>query len=208
MKSPLIFAAVAMVPALYGCASLSEQDCLASDWQAIGYEDGVRGYSAARVAQHREACSKHGVSLDAVAYRNGRREGLMEFCRPENAFQLGARGGAYNGVCPKEAADEFSTAYYKGRRLYDLEAGISNASTRISSKQSRLESIETALAANSVRIVSAEATVEERAKLLVDTRHMLAERDDLEEEIAQLRKERSRKKRKLDAYRTKLAGVH
>lgn len=33
---------------LAGCATLSKQECLIGDWQAIGYNDGVAGYHSDR----------------------------------------------------------------------------------------------------------------------------------------------------------------
>ena len=39
--------------ALGGCASMNGDQCLTSDWKAIGFEDGSRGYSASRLGNHR-----------------------------------------------------------------------------------------------------------------------------------------------------------
>ena len=55
----LILAAMAIV--VQGCASMSGQECMVADWQAIGYEDGVRGASGDRIGNHRKACAKHGL---------------------------------------------------------------------------------------------------------------------------------------------------
>ena len=50
--------------ALAGCSSMSANECMATDWRTVGYEDGVSGYSGDRVGQYRKACTKHGVSPD------------------------------------------------------------------------------------------------------------------------------------------------
>ena len=60
-KFGLIFATIA-IAGLSGCATMSGDECLTSDWNAIGYEDGARGYTADRIGKHRKACAKHGVS--------------------------------------------------------------------------------------------------------------------------------------------------
>ena len=75
-------AAIAIV--MQGCASMSGQECMVADWQAIGYEDGVRGSTADRIGNHRKACAKHGIAPDLQAYQKGRDAGLR--------FSLGMLG--------------------------------------------------------------------------------------------------------------------
>ena len=44
---------------LGGCASggsVSENQCIASDWQTLGYRDGVAGYRSSRLLKHQDAC--------------------------------------------------------------------------------------------------------------------------------------------------------
>ena len=60
---------------LSGCASMNAEECAATDWTAIGYEDGSRGYTADRFSNHRNACAKHGITPDFQAYMNGRSQG-------------------------------------------------------------------------------------------------------------------------------------
>lgn len=37
---------------LSACATLSKQECRVGDWQVIGYNDGIAGYAADRLASH------------------------------------------------------------------------------------------------------------------------------------------------------------
>src|SRR3954465_4724012 len=92
--------AIALLVALgmSGCSTMNKQECLAVDWRTVGYEDGVAGYSGDRIAQHRKACAKYGVQTDLSQYQDGRAQGLREYCKPANGYQLAARGGSYNGV--------------------------------------------------------------------------------------------------------------
>ncbi len=84
---------------LSGCASMSGDECMTSDWSAIGYEDGSRGYTTDRMSKHRKACAKHGVTPDFTAYQSGRDQGLVEYCQPSRGFNVGSNGGSYQGVC-------------------------------------------------------------------------------------------------------------
>ena len=43
-------ALIAGIYLLSACATLSKQECTIGDWQAIGYNDGVAGYAADRLA--------------------------------------------------------------------------------------------------------------------------------------------------------------
>ena len=65
-KSGAILLAI-ILTGLSGCATMSGDECMTSDWSAIGYEDGARGYTTDRLASHRKACAKHGVTPDFAA---------------------------------------------------------------------------------------------------------------------------------------------
>ena len=112
----------AFLLALGGCAGgMSKEECLYADWQAIGYEDGARGAPANAVSSRRQACAnKAGVTADMSAYLAGRDQGLQEYCRPANAFSIGARGAHYYGVCTGPDGDEFAAAFQSGHQLYAL----------------------------------------------------------------------------------------
>ena len=66
------------VAVLSGCASMSSEECANSDWSAIGYEDGSRGYTTDKFGSRRKACAKHGITADFRAYQEGRDEGLAD----------------------------------------------------------------------------------------------------------------------------------
>ncbi len=86
-------AAAAVVLALAGCAGMSEQACLTSDWRTVGFEDGSLGRSEATIGNYRKACAEHGVSPDLDAYRSGHADGVKTYCRPGNGFEVGHSGG-------------------------------------------------------------------------------------------------------------------
>src|SRR6188508_963801 len=90
-------AAAAILLALAGCAGMSEQACLTSDWRTVGFEDGSLGRSEATIGNYRKACAEHGVSPDLAEYRAGHAEGVQTYCRPANGFEVGHSGAAYQG---------------------------------------------------------------------------------------------------------------
>ena len=50
MRTTTVFVSLSLL-LLGGCATMSEQECLVSDWRAIGYEDGVQGRSEAVIGK-------------------------------------------------------------------------------------------------------------------------------------------------------------
>jgi hypothetical protein len=192
---------------LGGCATMSESECLTVDWQTIGFEDGVAGYSGDRIGQHRKACAKHGVSPDLVGYQRGREAGLKEYCQPANGFRVGSHGGSYAGVCPAELDGAFASAYESGRQLYSLESRLSNARNQIVSKRRELERVEDTMVKKTAVIVRSDSTGEERAQALVDTKQLAERAGRLKSEIRQLEHEEVEYERDLEDYRARVAFI-
>ena len=95
-----IWAALLLCVLMAGCATIPAEECARVNWYALGFEDGLKGYTADRIAKHREACAAVNVIPDERAYYSGRAEGLHEYCKQENAFVEGLAGREYRGVCP------------------------------------------------------------------------------------------------------------
>lgn len=184
---------------------MSKNECLTVDWRTIGYEDGVAGYPGDRIAQHRKACAKHGVTADLSLYQTGRQEGLIEYCQPANGFRVGARGGGYGGVCPADLDGPFSSAYESGRHLYTLQSRVSHASNQLEAKRRELKQAEADMVSSSAAIVAADTSSEGRAQALVDTKDLAERAGRLKEEIRQLKKDKVVYQRELEEYRATLA---
>jgi hypothetical protein len=200
----LILAAVA---ALAGCNSMSERECLSTDWRTVGYEDGVNGYAGDRIGRYRNACSEHGVTPDLGLYQSGREEGLREFCKPANGFRVGARGAGYNGVCPADLDESFADAYQSGRQLYVLRSRVGSAQSELYSMRAELDQIDRDLVSVGTKIVDPTLTKEERAQLVVDTKHMAERKGEIKARIPQVEGELAVYQRELDDYRATLSYI-
>ncbi len=185
---------------LGGCASMSGDECATSDWSAVGYEDGSRGYTTERFSNHRKACAKHGISADFGAYQQGRSQGLIEFCQPGRGFNLGASGGRYNGVCAVDLEPEFLDAYRVGHQLYTLRSSVNSASSQINSKEHELEDIEIAIRNKEALLIAAETTTQDRVLLLADLKRLSERTGELEAEIDILIADRARHQQELRHY--------
>lgn len=185
---------------LSGCASMSSDECMTSDWSAIGYEDGARGYTTDRFGQHRKACAKHGVTPDFSAYQNGRDQGLVEYCQPNRGFNVGSNGGSYNGVCSVNQEADFLDAYNAGHRLYTLRSNVNRANSAINSKENELDRIEETLIRNGAALIATETTTEEKVLLLAEMKNLAERTGKLQAEIKDLYDVRARNQVELEHY--------
>ena len=192
---------------LSGCATMSGDECMTSDWSAIGYEDGARGYTTDRFGQHRKACAKHGVTPDFAAYQNGRDQGLVEFCQPHRGFSVGSNGGSYNGVCGVNQEADFLDAYNAGYHLYTLRSNVNRANSAIHSKENELERIEKHLVSNGVALIASETTSEEKILLLAEMRNLAERTGKLQAEVKELYDVRARNQVELEHYQLVVADL-
>lgn len=120
-------AAASLVLLVSSCASLSPEQCQNADWRQIGYADGTSGQPGGKIQEHANACAKAGVRPDMDAYLSGRMEGLVNYCQPENGFDVGRRGAADNaGDCPPHVWPAFLQNYRQGREINALESQVNS----------------------------------------------------------------------------------
>lgn len=189
---------------LSGCATMSADECVTSDWHAIGYEDGARGYTAEQLGNRRKACAKHGITPDFEAYQAGRAQGLRQYCQPSRGFSVGSSGGRYNGVCPADLEAEFVDAYNQGHQLYQLRAQVNSANAQINAKKRELENVEVDMRAAEARLISSETTMEDRVLVLAELKDLSERTGQLEAEIDVLIEERAISEQQLAAYQAML----
>lgn len=208
MKSRLnLFWLTIVIGSLSGCATMSGDECMTSDWSAIGYEDGSRGFATDRFGQHRKACAKHGVTPDFSAYQHGREQGLVEFCQPHRGFNVGSSGGGYNGVCSVNLEADFLDAYNAGYHLYSLRSNVNRANSSIRSKEKELEQIEDTLIKDGVEIIAEDTTQEQRIYILADMKRLAERTGQLQAEIKELHEVRARSQVELDHYQLVVADM-
>lgn len=117
--------------ALTGCASLSEKQCRAGDWYAIGERDGRNGYGDGRIDEHVKACAELGIEPDRTSWAAGRADGLVRYCTPRRGYEVGESGGFYGGVCGPETEPGFLRGYEVGRDLADARARLQTLDTEL-----------------------------------------------------------------------------
>jgi hypothetical protein len=200
----LLFGAL-VIATLSGCAGMSEQECLVTDWRSVGFEDGAAGRAATSIAGYRQACGQHGVAPSLDQYRLGHAEGVEIYCRPGRGFEDGHRGRRYQGVCPADVEPEFLAAFNEGRHLYELESSLRSIDSQIASRHRRLDAIEKEMASTAASIIADGTGAERRAELLLDTKSLADEQATIEAELEGLETERLLAEDELLSYRETLA---
>lgn len=105
------------------CASknVDVATCEQADWYELGRRDGSQGTPTDRLTQHQKDCAKSFNPDWETVYTNGRNAGLVEYCEPKNAYELGRMGVAYHYVCPSTVEPPFLLSYRKGQDARELE---------------------------------------------------------------------------------------
>ena len=168
--------------AVGSCATMSEEQCLAGDWSGQGYGDGMAGLTMSRLDEHAEACVKHGVTPDASAYAEGRRQGLIHYCTPDKGFEVGRTGSGYAGVCPAELEADFMPAYRDGQIVHEVEQALANARSRVDSLGGRLEELDDKITAKQAEARADGLTEEQREQIRNRIQEIRRERADTERE--------------------------
>lgn len=197
----IFFAAI-----LGACSSMSPEECSATDWNAVGFEDGSRGLTSDYFANHRQACAKHGVTADFRAYQEGRDEGLVQYCQPGRGYDLGLRGSRYAGVCDAAFEEEFLDAYRVGYELYELRSNVNQASASIDNGERELERIRVTIRDKEALLIARETTTQNRVLLLADIRELAVRAGAVQTEIEGLIAERARHQQELENYQNTVAA--
>ena len=199
-RTLLLLLLLPALAALGGCAGMSEEECMMSDWRTVGYEDGLMGRSGTAIGNYRRDCAKAGVTPDLRAYQAGRDEGLAQFCRPQNGYALGERGGSYAGVCPAAVEPAFLAAYEDGRTLYTLRRDVSQLSSELAKTEREIDDIEHAIEHETVRMIGDGLTPEERLHILAETKRLAERKGELEDHADYLAEELGASRERLNDY--------
>jgi hypothetical protein len=128
-----------LLSSIAGCASLSKDQCLNGNWQQIGFADGTRGLPPDQLDEHAKACAEHGVQTNFDQYMLGRSRGLINYCQPENAFNIGRAGQAENvAACPPNMQNTFLFEFRRGGEINQMESELEPLRSRISANNSRV----------------------------------------------------------------------
>ncbi len=201
-----ILAVLTVACTLAGCAGMSEQACLSSDWKTVGFQDGTLGRPVGTIGSYSKACAEHGVTPSLDAYRAGHAEGVAVYCRAGNGFDVGHSGAAYQGVCPSSMEQAFVDEYNAGRQLYELESAVRSIDNRVASNLGAQERIKKELTVIAAQMISPDTSAEQRIVLVSRTAELGKRYGELSAENDALKQERVDHAAQLADYQQSLAA--
>lgn len=207
MRSTFLSGTLCAAVLVSGCATLSESQCLAGDWQTVGYRDGLNGTASSQLLQHQNACMKHGIAPDRGTYLLGWNEGVEQYCQPGNGFNVGKQGGGYSSICPAHLKDAYYAAYQDGRLLYNAQSEVDRINRQISQKQYRIEQLSGDLSEAEGLLISDDVSSETRLELLLESKSLAEKQGELKADIVQLKVALAEKSQHLNQLRNDLAYV-
>ena len=125
---------------LAGCATMTPNECKAANWGDVGLRDGLAGAALSVLNDRVKDCAEAQVPVDTPSYLQGRDQGLLQYCRIENAVPLGLNGNSYAGVCPAAMDGEFRRRYKAGRYVHLARNELRSLESRRGTAEERLRS--------------------------------------------------------------------
>lgn len=196
--------AVLAAVVLSGCATMTADQCVAADWQAIGHQDAMEGRAAGHLEHHVAACTGHGVTADAAAYASGHTQGARAFCTPANGFRLGRSGGTNNNICPDDLANDFIVTYEAGRGLYTRRQAASRAQSDLDSLERRMQTLDQQISRDEAAITTLNLGPANRSQLQARINANREEHRRLSKQRKRAREQVNRTNRDYDNYRDKV----
>lgn len=129
MNSPSLILLAFALP-LSACVHLSKEQCLATNWQQVGYNDGVAGNAERNLASEIEDCQKFHISVNTQGYHQGWLTGLKTYCTPsfEQGKSDGSNGLSANGILNRNSRclsgstplklNQYQAGFRTGQQLY------------------------------------------------------------------------------------------
>lgn len=186
---------VVAMSVLGGCASapepprptLTAEQCVSSDWRALGYSDGQVGRGTDWMQRHVTACAISGVTPDAEAYSAGMIEGHRAYCVPARGFRVAAAGRRYtNGWCAADLEPAFLTGYADGIIVHEAYQATVTADSRLAEARRRLDQVGYDTTAAEQRLAVEGITEAEVDSLRARLRNLRDERETTQRTIREL----------------------
>ena len=159
-----VCAALVVLTAVQGCATLSETDCLTTDWAVLGEVDGQRGRPLSELNRYRRQCAVYGVIPDTQVYIEARERGLAHYCTLENGYREGRSGVPDKLVCPLALAPDFQRGHRLGRAILTSFGQLSNSGSAIRAARSDIEDLRAGIEDREASLRSDDLTDEEKKK--------------------------------------------
>lgn len=188
-------------------ATVTKNQCIAGDWQTLGYRDGAVGFRSTRLLAHQDACVEFGVIPDREPYMLGWSQGIEEFCDPNSAFMFGQSGNRHQNVCPADQRDEFLRAYKEGRTLFLARSEVYELERKLDNSRLRILAIEQEIVSAAAAQLDPLLALNTRIELMAKIQRLTDEKRRLSAEIPVLEEALAIKSDELEALNRSMAAL-
>jgi len=138
---------------LVACSTFSKKECLNMNWAQQGHQTAMNGETEGMGQTfYQKTCTQEwGVPVNETAFSAGYKDGIEQFCTPENAMDFAMRGGTYRKICPKAQEEKFLPQFKTGQLVYlsnrvqELESQVSSLKSELVWRDSRISDLESRL---------------------------------------------------------------
>jgi len=124
-----------------GCATISEESCIAGSWESLGYEDGRNGKSRGHFNKIAETCTKYGILAQATEYRIGYDQGLPLYCSYDKGFDHGEAGNSIKTECREINSGPYLDGFSEGRVVFEIRREYDDLVDRYQNRREALEDV-------------------------------------------------------------------
>ena len=133
---------------------------------------------------------------------------MREFCQASNGYRVGASGQVYYGTCPADLAPAFEHGYEAGRELHVRKRRVAESTDAIAAREAEIRRLEDRLARAATVLVGDGASTADRTRTVVDAKQDAERIGRLRKEIEDLKADRARYERELEAYEATVAATY
>ena len=182
----LLACALSAALLLSGCAqrpTLTENQCVAGDWETVGYRDGASGRDSTTLLAHQESCGEFNIKPDRQQYMAGWTAGQTTYCQPAQMLEVGERGQAFPAICRTQQAHDLVQAHRHGQSIYHGQQSLKEARGAVDKLYHRLAEIDKEIDAATRAQLDEGISAADRLLYLQSLKDLLAEQDSLQDRL-------------------------
>lgn len=118
---------------LGGCQMMNVTECEIANWEALGQQDGLKGY-ASMLESRVKSCEKNHITVslfDKQRYQDAYQKSILNYCTPENIYQLSILGQARINACPEPNYSQIKKIHDVASNFYKNEQELKDLSKKV-----------------------------------------------------------------------------
>jgi hypothetical protein len=110
---------------LSGCSlfHMSQQECMATNWEQVGFSDGLAGSLPRNLTGAVQDCAKFGIVVDQNLYHKGWESGVRRYCTYDQGLAVGSQAQEPKNICPSDLQERFMRGWQEGINRYCSDLG-------------------------------------------------------------------------------------